>query len=324
MTQANAVTLVQRALSHNRAIWLVTIPDALATDPEHLLELRLAREVGKQYERTVGDKRVTLYAPAPRDFVNIPRANFEPQYPRVEQVDANARLLGFDLPVHELDSGDTLRLVTYWSAAYPAMVSVRVGTLITAPLQMPSGALMRYENDFAIPPNASGDFAITVNQLTLARVRIEPRTALVGASKITHRVADRFGDAIHLVGYDLPRIQFHGGDSVPLTLYWSADSAIDKSYTAFVHVVGTQFNPKHSPSNPLWGQIDRVPQEGAYPTNAWLPNEIVSDAYSVPIDASAPPGTYKIEIGLYDPATGARLPVARGGDSVLIAEISVN
>jgi mannosyltransferase len=321
MTQTDANTLVQRALSRHDAVWLVTIPDALATDPQHLVETRLAREMGKQYERTVGDKRLTLYAPASRDFVNMAQANFAPQYPRVEQVDLNARLLGFDLPVRELDAGDTLRLVTYWNAAYPAMVSVRVGTLITAPLQMPSGALMRYEDDFAIPPDASGDFAITVNQLTLARVRIAPRAALASASKITHPVDDRFGDAIHLVGYDLPMTNYHAGDTVPITLYWRADRAVDTSYTAFVHILGTQFNPKQN--NPLWGQIDRVPRAGAYPTNAWLPNEIVPDAYRVPIDPSAPPGTYKIEIGLYDPATGARLPVARSGASVIVAEISI-
>ena len=321
MTPTNADALVQRALSQHDAVWLVTIPDALATDPQHLLETRLAREMGKQYERTVGDKRLALYAPAPRDFVNVAREDFAPQYPRADQVDANARLLGFDLPVRELDAGDTLRLVTYWSAAYPAMVSVQLGTLITTSLQMPSGALMRYENDFAIPPNASGDFAVAVNQITLARVRIEPRVAIANAVSIAHPVDYRFGDAIHLVGYDLPNTNYRAGDTVPITLYWRADRAIDQSYTAFVHLVGTQFNPKQN--NPLWGQIDRVPREGAYPTNAWLPNEIVPDAYRVPIDANAPAGSYKIEIGLYDPATGARLPVDRGGDSVIVAEIQI-
>jgi mannosyltransferase len=321
MTPANADALVQRARAQHDAVWLVTIPDALATDPLHLLETRLAREMGKQYERTVGDKRLALYAPAPRDFVSVARENFAPQYPRVEPVDLNARLLGFNLPVRELSAGDTLRLVTYWSAAYPAMVSVHLGNLITAPLQMPAGALMRYENDFAIPPDMSGDLAIAVNQFTLARVYIAPRAAIANATSVTHPFDVRLGDAIHLIGYDLPQTQFRAGDTVPLTLYWRADRAIGTSYTAFVHLVGAQFNPKQN--NPLWGQIDHVPREGAYPTTAWLPNEIVPDAYRVSIDAGAPPGTYKIEVGLYDPATGARLPVDRGGDSVIVAEIEI-
>ncbi len=321
MDAGAADALAQQARARGSAVWLVTIPDALATDPQHLLETRLARAMGKQYERTVGDKRLTLYAPAPRDFVNVARENFAPQYPRADQVDMNARLLGFDLPVRELNAGDTLRLVTYWSAAYPAMVSVRVAGLISTTLQMPAGALLRYENDFAIPPDAAGDFAVTVNQITLARVRISPRAAIANAVSIAHPVDYRFGDAIHLVGYDLPVANYRAGDTVPITLYWRADRPIDQSYTAFVHVLGAQFNPLTN--NPLWGQIDRVPRDGAYPTTAWLPNEIVPDAYRVPIDSHLPAGAYKIEIGLYDPATGARLPVDAGGDSVIVAEISI-
>ncbi len=321
MNAADADALTQQARTRGSAVWLVTIPDALATDPQHLLETRLARTLEKQYERTVGDKRLTLYAPAPRDFVNVAREDFAPQYPRADQVDASARLLGFDLPVRELNAGDTLRLVTYWSTAYPALVSVRLGTLVTVPLQMPSGALMRYENDFAIPPDAAGDFAVTINQSTLARVRIEPRAASANAVSIAHPVDYRFGDALHLVGYDLPITHYHPGDTASITLYWRADRPIDQSYTAFVHVLGAQFNP--ATNNPLWGQVDRVPREGAYPTTAWLPNEIVPDAYRVPIAPNAPAGTYQIEIGLYDPATGARLPVDRGGDSVIVAQISV-
>ncbi|HEX7593171.1 MAG TPA: glycosyltransferase family 39 protein [Anaerolineae bacterium] len=322
MDTGAADALAQQASVRGSAVWLVTIPDALATDPQHLLETRLAGAMGKQYERTVGDKRLTLYAPTPRDFVNVTRGDFAPQYPRAEQVDANAQLVGFDLPVRELNAGDTLRLVTYWSAAYPAMVSVRVAGLLSTTLQMPAGDLLRYENDFAIPPDAVGEFAVAVNQITLARVRIAPRAAIANAVSIAHPVDYRFGDAIHLVGYDLPVTNYRAGDSVPITLYWRADRAIDKSYTAFVHIVGTQFNPVTN--NPLWGQIDRVPRDGAYPTTAWLPNEIVPDAYRVPIDPRAPTGTYNIEIGLYDPATGVRLPVDAGGDSVVVAEISVN
>jgi hypothetical protein len=86
-------------------------------------------------------------------------------------------------------------------------------------------------------------------------------------------------------------------------------------------LLGTQFNA--AKSNLLWGQVDRVPRDGAYPTTAWQSNEIVPDVYRVPIDANAPAGTYKIEVGLYDPATGGRLPVDRGGDSVIVAEIEI-
>ena len=325
MDADNADTLVRRALNRNRAIWLVAIPDALATDPQKLLEARLARDLMKQYERTIGNKRLALYAPAPRDFVNVARENFAPQVARAEKINDTLQLLGFDLPVREVRAGDALRVVTYWRALYPAMVSVRVAGLITTTLQMPSGDLLRYENDFAIPPNASGEFSVQVNQIELARVRVErvPLDDLfpipVGDSVLPTDYL--FGDAIRLRGYAQPELKFRAGDSVPITLYWSADRPIETSYTVFVHIVGEQFNPRWN--NPLWGQVDRIPRNGTAPTTAWQPNQIVRDEYRVPIDPDAPPGIYKIEVGLYDPATGARLPLENGGDSAIISSVII-
>ncbi len=76
-------------------------------------------------------------------------------------------------------------------------------------------------------------------------------------------------------------------------------------------------------NNLLWGQVDRVPREGTYPTNAWLPNTLVPDNYRVPIDLHAPPGRYQIEVGLYDAATGMRVAVQGGGDSIVIGQVEI-
>jgi len=318
MTADEADALTRRALTRHSAIWLVAIPDALATDPQKLLETQLARVLPKQLERTVDDKRLVLYASAPRDWVNLAPENFAPQYPRAEKISDTLQLLGFDLPTREYNAGDTLRVITYWRATYPAMVSVRAAGLVTATLQMPSGDLLRYENDFAIPPTASGEFPIQVNQIELARVRVTPRTGGARVESIAQRVDYRVGDAIHLIGYDLPTLNLEPGETLNLKLYWRADRPIEKSYTVFAQIVGAQFNPRKN--NPLWGQIDRAPSP---PTNAWLPNEIVADAYRITIDADAPPGKYQVIVGLYDAATGARLAVDGGGNSITIGEIQV-
>lgn len=318
MLTDDADALVRRALTRPRAVWLVAIPDALATDPQKLLETRIARVLPKQLERTVDDKRLVLYAPAPRDWINLAPENFAPQYPRAEKINDTLQLLGFDLPTREFNAGETLRVVTYWRATYPALVSVRAAGLVTATLQMPSGDLLRYENDFAIPPDASGEFPVQVNQIELARVRVEPRAARARVEHITNRVDYRIGDAIHLIGYDLPTANLKPNEFLNLTLYWRADRQIEKSYTVFAQVVGAQFNPRKN--NPLWGQADRAP---APPMNTWLPNEIIADAHRIAIDADAPPGTYQIIVGLYDAATGARLAVDSGGDSITIGEIQV-
>ncbi|MBI4787878.1 MAG: glycosyltransferase family 39 protein [Chloroflexi bacterium] len=318
MNAANADSLVRRALARHDAVWLVAIPDALATDPQRLVETRLARELNQQYERTVGDKRLVLYAPAPRDFVNVPRENLAAQFPRSDQLNDILRLVGYDLPTRTINAGDTFRVATYWRATYPAQISVRLNGLVTTTLNIPSGDLMRFENDFAIPPDASGEFDLQLGPIALARVRVEPNANPELSGPISHPVDYRLGEAIHLIGYDLPRAKLRAGESVSVTLYWSTDRRVQKNYVAFVHLLGTQFNPAQN--NPLWGQIDRSPST---PTSAWLPDGIVADIYRVPIDAHAPPGKYKLEIGLYDPATGARLAVGDGPDSILLDEIEI-
>jgi hypothetical protein len=61
----------------------------------------------------------------------------------------------------------------------------------------------------------------------------------------------------------------------------------------------------------------------------WVKGEVVTDRYGITVDPDAPPGEYVIELGLYDAATGDRLPVLdqQGlmlDDRVLLARIEVN
>jgi hypothetical protein len=99
------------------------------------------------------------------------------------------------------------------------------------------------------------------------------------------------------------------------------DVPLETSYTAFVHLLGTQFNSAQG--NFLWGQVDHVPCDAGCPTTAWAPNETVPDVYRVPIEPGAPAGRYKIEVGLYDAATGARLPLEDRTDSIILAEVEI-
>ncbi|MFQ6059592.1 MAG: hypothetical protein ACE5MB_12015, partial [Anaerolineae bacterium] len=59
----------------------------------------------------------------------------------------------------------------------------------------------------------------------------------------------------------------------------------------------------------LWGQRDSLPLGGARPTTGWVPGEVLVDEYEIVVDPATPPGEYVIEIGMYQAATGQRLPV---------------
>jgi hypothetical protein len=70
----------------------------------------------------------------------------------------------------------------------------------------------------------------------------------------------------------------------------------------FVHVVDAQ--------DGIRGQRDSMPVDGQRPTSGWVSGEIVVDGYRIEIrDGEARGDAYRLAIGLYDPATGERLPV---------------
>jgi hypothetical protein len=49
--------------------------------------------------------------------------------------------------------------------------------------------------------------------------------------------------------------------------------------------------------------------EGRYPTQAWLPGDIVPDVHHVPLDPNVPAGTYHLQVGMYRWPSMERLPV---------------
>jgi hypothetical protein len=55
---------------------------------------------------------------------------------------------------------------------------------------------------------------------------------------------------------------------------------------------------------------------------------VIADGYLVPIDPSAPPGEYQLEVGLYHPQRGERLPAfdpvgAPLGDHFVVGQLTI-
>ena len=110
-----------------------------------------------------------------------------------------------------------------------------------------------------------------------------------------------YSDLTTLVGVDAGTNILSPGDTLNANIYWRADSEFDENYTAFVQLIG--------PDGVLYGQMDQTPGAGQFPTTGWLPGEYITDAYAVTLSPDAPAGDYQLAIGLYNPATGERLPV---------------
>jgi hypothetical protein len=124
---------------------------------------------------------------------------------------------------------------------------------------------------------------------------------------IQHPLCLNLGDQIELLGYDLSAGQVEPGGTVELTLYWHALTELEEDYTVFTHLLGESYNL--ASGSFVWGQKDNMPLDGTYPTSRWLENEVVVDRYAIAVQPDAPPGLYRIEVGMYLLETGQRLPV---------------
>lgn len=134
-------------------------------------------------------------------------------------------------------------------------------------------------------PWAQDQTTYTLGPIWLAQAGPEPAAVSPQA---------RFGPDISLVRAELNP---PGGNT--LTLAWQAARPINLDYSIFVHVLDAQ--------GQLLGQVDGVPFDGLYPLTHWRPGQIIEDARLLPpATPGAPPAA--ITLGIYDPATGERLP----------------
>jgi hypothetical protein len=113
-----------------------------------------------------------------------------------------------------------------------------------------------------------------------------------------HVLKARFEGQIALLGYDLPRTTVAQDGDLPLTLYWKAVGPVARRYSVFVHLV--------RPAVHTWGQDDRL-NPGDVPATRWPADRYVRDEHRLGVLPGAPPGVYRVEVGLYEPAAGRRL-----------------
>jgi hypothetical protein len=153
---------------------------------------------------------------------------------------------------------------------------------------------------FAYLPLTDGELDLGPNLYPLTIRLLDP----AHDSPPANPVSAQLGDTIRLAGYDLENAlgQTH---TLKLTLYWQSTAPIPLDYTVFTQLVG--------PDSQVWAQWDNPPQAGRYPTTAWAAPDRVVDRYALSLAAGAPPGQYRLLVGMYDPATGQRLPITANG-----------
>jgi len=122
--------------------------------------------------------------------------------------------------------------------------------------------------------------------------------------------AQAAGAPLALTDVALASDQITPGGALNLTLNWETRRTLPEDYTLFTQLIG--------PDGQVWGQYDGPAGWTGHYASAWQPGERVSLPWSVPLKADAPPGTYRLLVGMYrrTPTGVERLTFAYpGGDA---------
>ncbi len=122
---------------------------------------------------------------------------------------------------------------------------------------------------------------------------------LARSLKPHYPLAANLDNVIEILGYDLvspPR----AGEPLEVVLYWRALSRArgDIDYSFFLHLVDLR--------GYLWAQADSL----GYPPSSWQEGDLVTEWFTLPIPPDTPPREYRLQVGLYDRATGRRVKMA--------------
>ena len=104
-------------------------------------------------------------------------------------------------------------------------------------------------------------------------------------------------DGLRLQGYEL-LVQ---GDHLTLDLFWETGEGISNDWTTFVHLLDDR--------NELVAQFDGPALSGLQPTSQWHRDALYVDRRDITLSGELTSGDYVFHIGLYDPATGSRMPL---------------
>ncbi len=149
--------------------------------------------------------------------------------------------------------------------------------------------------------------------VVLGRVTVQETDRSFEVPSLSHPIGVSLGNRVELLGYDLSAGSVAPGETLVLTLYWRALTEMSREYTVFTHLL--------APDGSMTGQQDNQPVRGSYPTTLWLPGEVVADAYEISVRPDAAGGEHRLEVGMYEPETGTRLPVAGRADNAVPLQV---
>jgi hypothetical protein len=195
---------------------------------------------------------------------------------------------------------------------------------LSVPLTATAPAILRAQ--FELYNAGSGHIAPSVDAAGNPGAPLFDGSTLLPAAVDTTPAGGRvagFGDLASLLAFTASAPL--KGQPLELALRWRAEGRGNLDYTVFAHV--------ESADGHLAAQHDKPPLDGQFPTSRWSAGVAFDDRHTLALPADLAPGAYRLTLGMYDPATGQRLPVAPGdppnearaadGNTLIVAEFRI-
>jgi hypothetical protein len=168
---------------------------------------------------------------------------------------------------------------------------------------------------FPIPADATGRAQLIVSAggqtAALQDCVIAAADHLYTEPPTQNPIGATFGDVGTLIGVDIEKTQLKLGEPFTLTLYWKAATTAPIDYKVFTHLLDA--------NGQVIAQNDSPPVNGDRPTTGWLKGEYLRDPHTLTFIRSDYTGAATLEVGLYDPESGARVLLSDGADHALLA-----
>jgi hypothetical protein len=280
-------------------------------------------------------------------------------HPLAANFDNKVNLIGYDLPVRRLSTGEGVPLTLYWQGLRTMGQSYTVFTKLIDSRHQVWGSAER------LPADGYNTFYWLENEVVIDSFELPAAPAIPdGVYWLNiglYEEIDRAAVSLPLVIDDQPSgttsvtvgpLKFGGPPADSVDTGARPEHMVNEPFGGIINLLGYDELVRNDNALALklyWEsvapadadyvvfvhvrdrdgrtvtQMDRPPADYAYPTSLWEPGEIIPDEVGVPWPADLPPGDYSIILGLYDLNTGRRLPVAgTTADSYLLPSIVVD
>lgn len=272
------------SLTKNVQVQAVNLPDTLPPSPTLALKLRLH----------LAD---TLELPTAFRFA-LHAADGQPIWTQEETAEEGLprRADGSpDFPPAAWQAGDTFDL--QYALTFPPSAEGHFTLHVTA-----------LNGETPIPAPTWGGLA-TAESVEVGAFTIIPRPRSFEVPPVAVTVNREWFNAVRLVGYTGTPADFRTNAPYEIELVWQGIAPTNRPYKVFLHLLDEQ-------------GLFVTGADGFFnvPSNAWLADEVAISRHRFE-PGVVPPGRYTILVGLYDEATGERLPVDAPDFAVRVGEV---